>query len=187
MLTITSNPTRTSPVKRGKWILDVLLDAPPPPPPPGVGVLPGDGASAQELSMRERLDQHRRDPACASCHARLDPLGLGLENYDAIGAWRDREDGRPIDASGVLPDGAHFHGPAELVQLLRRDDAFVRALTKKLMVYALGRALGPEDERALQQSVYPTAKRPAPTLRELVRGIVLSDPFRTRTLPGAGG
>src|SRR5262249_36801408 len=119
ILTVTSNPTRTSPVKRGKWVLEQLLGTPPPPPPPNVPEL-AEGSKAQLTgSLRQRMEQHRADPSCATCHARMDPIGFGFENYDAIGAFRAKDSGFPIDPSGTLPDGKSFKGPAELKQILR--------------------------------------------------------------------
>jgi hypothetical protein len=181
VLTLTSNPIRTSPVKRGKWILDNLLDAPIPPPPPNVPDLT-DGGSAAFTTLRARMERHRTDPACASCHVRMDPLGFGLENYDAIGAWRTHEGTQPVDASGVLPDGASFRGPEELRQLLRgRSTEFTRCLTEKLFTYALGRGVEPSD--------YPTIDDVVDQLRNndyrfstLVQAIVASDAFQMRTI-----
>ena len=124
ILTVTSYPDRTSPVVRGKWILENLLGTPPPPPPPNVGELKPTNGGGEVLSMRERMAQHRANPVCASCHAMMDPLGLALENFDAVGKWRTLgESSQPIDASGVLPDGTTFDGPAGLRQaLLARSD-----------------------------------------------------------------
>src|SRR5690606_19330044 len=110
VLTVTSNPTRTSPVKRGKWVLEVLLDDPPPPPLPGMDTLPEVHADDARRSLRERLERHRADAACAQCHQRMDPLGFGLERFDAVGLWRETEDGLPIDSSGRMPDGPSFDG-----------------------------------------------------------------------------
>jgi hypothetical protein len=178
VLTVTSNPTRTSPVKRGKWILENLLLAPTPPPPPGVGVLDESKAASSAASLRERFEEHRKNPDCAACHARLDPLGFGLENFDATGAWRTSDDGHPIIATGDLPDGRRFDGPAELKALLAQDDAFTRCLTKKLAIYALGRGLSPADEAALDALAKKLGK--GPTLEALIQEIVTSDLFRTR-------
>ncbi len=178
VLTVTSNPTRTSPVKRGKWILEVLLDAPPPPPPPGVGVLEDTTKALADASLRERLEMHRARPECAVCHDRLDPLGLALENYDATGAWRESEGRHPIDASGVLPDGRRIQGRAGLVAALLADDALARSIARRLMVYALGRELGSDDERALRELVrgLPGAKT---TLADVLLAVVKSEPFRS--------
>ena len=120
VLTVSSYATRTSPVLRGKWILENLLDAPPPPPPPDVPNL-DEAAIGTAASMREQLEAHRKDPTCASCHRRMDPLGFGLENFDAVGAWRTIDGKFPIDASGALPDGRKFTGPVELQDHPRRQ------------------------------------------------------------------
>src|SRR5439155_4702373 len=135
ILTITSNPTRTSPVKRGKWVLENLLGTPPPPPPPDVPEL----KEGKELTgtLRERMEQHRANPNCASCHERMDPIGFGFENFDGIGAWREKDGDFAIDASGKLVSGESFRGPAELraIVLKKKRDAFVRCLTEKVLTY----------------------------------------------------
>lgn len=179
VLSVTSAPTRTSPSKRGKWILDALLGAPPPPPPPGVGVLDESDAAAAEASLRERLERHRSDPSCATCHATIDPLGFSLEHFDGIGAWRDDADGFPIDDSGALPDGRSFRGPLELAAVLRADDAFLRALVEKLFVYALGRGMERSDRRAVDE-VLAGLDPEQPTLARMLEGVALSAPFRRR-------
>src|SRR6202007_2143304 len=136
-------PTRTSPTLRGKWVLDNILGSPPPPPPPNVEGLKDKGANGERLPMRVRMEQHRKNPVCATCHGQMDPLGFALENYDAIGRWRTiDESDRAIDASGVLPDGHRFNGPEELrAILLERRQEFVATVTEKLLTYALGRGL----------------------------------------------
>jgi hypothetical protein len=152
-LVATSSPTRTSPVKRGKWILETIMGAPPPLPLENVPDLDSTPAAEDGLALREKLARHRSDAACSSCHQRMDPLGLSLENYNAIGAWRDREGPLPIDASGTLSDGSRFSGPAELKQLVvgkRRDD-FVRCLTQHMLTYALGRKLEHYDLGTIHQ------------------------------------
>jgi hypothetical protein len=178
VLTVTSNPTRTSPVKRGKWILDNLLGAPTPPPPPGVGVIDESAQAAKVATVRERLEQHRAKTECAACHARLDPLGFGLENFDATGAWRTTEGDHPVDATGELPDGAKFDGPAELKAILMKDSSFVRCLAQKLMTYALGRGVTKTDEIAIEGLVKELGR--SPTLEQMVQGIVATDAFRMR-------
>ena len=183
-LAVSSNPTRTSPVKRGKWILENLLMQPTPPPPPGVGVIDESANASTAASLRERLDEHRKNVDCASCHARLDPLGFGLENFDATGAWRATDEGHAIDATGDLPDGRRFSGPAELKALLASDDAFTRALAKKLAIYALGRGLSPADEAALDVLARKLGKGPA--LETLIQEIVASELFRTRVTERKG-
>ncbi len=132
VLAVTTNPTRTSPVKRGKWILENILGTPPPPPPPGVEELKDDKQAVLSGSLRQRMEQHRANPSCASCHQRMDPLGFGFENFDAIGAWRDREGKHAIDPSGTLPNGQSFKGPSELRTILKaRQDAFARCLARE--------------------------------------------------------
>ncbi|MCC6727751.1 MAG: DUF1592 domain-containing protein [Chthonomonadales bacterium] len=185
VLTVTSNPTRTSPVKRGKWILEEILGTPPPPQPANVGQLPDDRQGPLVGTLRQRMEQHRKDPACAGCHARMDPLGFGLENFDAVGAWRARDGGQPIDSSGVLPDGRRFRGPAELRQILMgRKDQFVKTLVEKLLTYGLGRGLESYDRCAVDDIVR-TARRGGYRFSALVAGIVRSDPFTRKR--GDGG
>ena len=179
VLLSTSDPTRTSPVKRGKWVLDALVGAPPPAPPPGADSIDDSPEARAAASLRERLELHRTDPNCAVCHARMDPLGFGLENYDGTGAWRDAEEGHAIDASGELPDGRRFDGPLGLSRLLRDDGRFARTLCEKLLAYALGRGLVRGDRRTVEW-VLARAGGDEPVLRELVRAICMSDAFRTR-------
>ena len=180
ILTVTSYANRTSPVLRGKWVLENLLGAPPPPPPADVPELPEDEGSGQGLTMREQLAAHRANPVCASCHAKMDPIGFGLENFDAVGAWRRSERGVPIDASGALPSGAAFEGPAEFrAALLARPASFVRALTVKLATYALGRGVEHFDAPAIR-AVVAEAARGGYTFSSLVLGIVESVPFQMR-------
>jgi hypothetical protein len=179
VLTVTSNPTRTSPVKRGKWVLEVLLDAPPPPPPPGVGVLREAGATGAQLPMREQLALHRSKPECAVCHDRLDPLGLGLENYDRLGRARSADEGGLIDGSGALPDGRTFTGAGEMALLLASDGALTRSIAHHLMTWSLGRSLSVAERAALDQRM-ATQDAQQLTLPGLLRAIVLSEPFRTK-------
>jgi hypothetical protein len=181
ILTATSYPTRTSPVLRGRWLLDNLLGTPPPPPPADIPALPSNGEHATKLTMRQRTEQHRRNPACARCHVRMDPLGFALENFDAIGRWRTTgETGEPIDASGTLPDGTTFRGVSGVRMLAAsRPEEFVRVLTGKLMTYALGRAVDEDDMPAIRAVVKEAA---ASNYRwsALVLGIVRSVPFTMR-------
>jgi hypothetical protein len=178
VLAVSSYPNRTSPVLRGKWILEALLGTPPPPPPPSVPALEEAHAGAVPKTMRERLRQHRSDPACAACHSRIDPLGFSLENYDVLGRWRTTDAGMPVDAKGELPDGTKFDGPQELkAVLLSRKDVFVRNLTRKLLAYALGRGLRLEDSCTVDQIV-ARLKETDYSAQTLVREIVLSVPFR---------
>ena len=177
-LTITSNPNRTSPVKRGKWILDNILGLPPPPPPPDVPELV-EAKKGEDLgSLRARLEEHRKNPACASCHERMDPLGFAMENFDAIGAWRDKDGKTPIDSSGKLPAGETFRGAAELRDLIvkTRQDDFVRCLAEKLLTYALGRGLEYYDQCAVD-TITKALEADGNKFSRLVIGIVQSDPF----------
>jgi hypothetical protein len=179
VLTVSSYATRTSPVLRGKWILDNLLNAPPPDPPADVPNL-DETALGSTASMREQLEAHRRSPSCAVCHRRMDPLGFGLENFDAVGAWRTMDGKFAVDASGVLPDGRTFRGPDELRQILASDrGAFAHALTSKLLIYALGRGLERYDTQTVQAIA---AALPAHDYRfsGLVLEIVNSQPFQSR-------
>ena len=180
ILTVTSFATRTSPVVRGKWLLENILGAPPPPPPPDVPELEGDGPAETPRSMRERMEHHRANPVCASCHARMDPLGFALENFDAIGKWRTTEHETPIDASGTLPDGTAFDGPAQLRRVLeRRGEEFVSTVTSKLLTYALGRGVEHYDMPAIRTIVRDAA---ADDYRwsSIMLGIVKSTPFQMR-------
>ena len=180
ILTVTSYANRTSPVLRGKWVLENLLGSPPPPPPADVPELPEDEGPGQALTMRELLAAHRANPVCASCHAKMDPIGFGLENFDAVGAWRQSEGGVPIDASGTLPSGVGFAGPAELrAALLARPATFVRTLTTRLATYALGRGLTHHDAPAVR-AIMAAAADSGYTFSSLVLGIVESVPFRMR-------
>lgn len=181
VLTLTSNPGRTSPVKRGKWILENILGQAPPPAPPGVPALEEAAKDVTGLSLRKRLEIHREDPGCASCHQTMDPMGMGLENFDAIGRWRDKDADQPVDASGDLPTGDHFSGPIELVSILRgRQDQFHRAFAEKLMVYALGRGLQYYDRCAVNE-VLQRMQQQGPRFSVLVEGIVRSNPFLKRS------
>ena len=182
VLTITSNPTRTSPVKRGKWIMEQILGTPPPPPPPGVQELE---QVKLEGTLRQKMEQHRANPACASCHARMDPLGFALENYDAIGAWRDSDEEREIDASGVLPGGQKFTGAAELRGVLAaRPELFARSLLRKMLTYALGRGLEPYDTQTVYEATGRLKARDY-KFSALVLEIVQSEPFQMRRGKGA--
>jgi Protein of unknown function (DUF1592)/Protein of unknown function (DUF1588)/Protein of unknown function (DUF1585)/Protein of unknown function (DUF1587)/Protein of unknown function (DUF1595) len=184
VLTVTSGPTRTSPVKRGKWMLDNILGTPVPSPPPGVDALKVQGTRA--LTLRERLEQHRSRIECASCHARMDPLGYGLENFDAVGAWRDRDGETPIDSSGTLPDGRRFRGVAELrAILLEQPERFARCLTEKLLVYGLGRELTAADRPAVNRIVRHAARN-GYRFSSLVIAVVRSDSFQKRDIQCGG-
>jgi hypothetical protein len=179
ILTVTSNPTRTSPVKRGKWVLENLLNSPPPPPPPVVPEL----KSETELkgTLRQRMEQHRENAACASCHARMDPIGFGFENFNAIGAWRDVDGGQPIDATGKLITGESFAGPSELTALLltQKKDQFIRCLATKMLIYALGRGLEYYDRCAMDE-IMRNVSGHQNRFSELILAIVRSAPFQMR-------
>lgn len=179
VLTVTSNPTRTSPVKRGKWVLENILDAPAPPPPPGADSLDETAVRKSAATLREKLELHRADPVCASCHVRMDALGYALETFDPIGAWRTGSGGDPIDSSATLPDGRRVDGPIDLKQLLGEDRDFLRCLTKKLFTFAVGRKPSPDDELAIFRLV---AELPADqkTIHAIIKRIVLLDAFRMR-------
>jgi len=181
ILTITSNPTRTSPVKRGKWVLENILGTPPPPPPPNVPELKEGKESVLSETLRQRMEQHRANPNCASCHARMDPIGFGLENYDAIGAWRAKDGEFPIDASGKLVSGESFKGSAEFKRILlkQKRDEFVHCLTEKMLTYALGRGLEYYDQCAVDQITKCLAKNRY-QFSSLVMEVIKSAPFQTR-------
>jgi hypothetical protein len=179
ILTVTSYANRTAPTIRGKWILENILGAPPPPPPPNVPSLP-DNKDTRGLTMRQRMEQHRANPVCAGCHARMDPLGFALENFDAVGKWRTREGKSEIDPSGQLPDGFQFSGPAGLQEaLLTKEEEIVSAATEKLLTYALGRPAQYYD----MPSVRSILREAAPSnyrWSSLILGIVNSRPFQMR-------
>lgn len=185
VLAVSSYPNRTSPVLRGKWVLEAILGTPPPPPPPNVPTLKENHPGAPELTLRERLTQHRADPSCAVCHNRIDPIGFGLENYDVLGRWRTEESGKTLDVRGELPNGAIFKGPEQLKEiLLSQKDLFLRNLTNKMLGYALGRSLTLNDQctvdrilGALSQTNYSS--------NTLIKEIVLSAPFRAPTAAAA--
>jgi hypothetical protein len=166
-------------VKRGRWILEQILGTPPPPPPPNVPELKAEEA---ELSgtLRQKMEQHRKDPACATCHAKMDPLGFGLENFDAVGAWRTLDGKDKIDSSGVLPSGEKFAGPAELKKILMsRKKDFVRNLAEKMMIYGLGRGLDSTDQCAVEEIV-KAVEKDGYRFSRLVLEIVRSEPFEKR-------
>jgi hypothetical protein len=186
ILTITSYANRTSPVNRGKWVLENLLSSPPPPPPADIPALKTEGKEAGKmLSMRDAMIQHRADPACASCHARMDPIGFAMENFDAVGRWRDRDGDNPIDASGVFPDGEKFNGMAGLKTTLLDDpDQFVSTLAGKRLMDAIGRNVQYFDQPAVRAIVRESA-RSNYTFASLVLGVVKSTPFQMREVPAA--
>ncbi len=180
VLTVTSYATRTSPVIRGNWVLENIMGTPPPPPPPDVPALEDNEVDAT-LSMRERLEEHRANPACAGCHNLMDPVGFALENFDAIGRWRDFENGAEIDVAGGLPDGRVFEGVDPLERgLLDNEELFIRALSQKLLTFALGRGIDAYDAPALRRIV-KRAKDSDYQFSSLVLGIAESVPFKMRT------
>ncbi len=187
ILTVTSYPNRTSPVVRGKWLLENLLGAPPPPPPPDVPALNERESNAALVTMRERMAQHRTNSVCASCHAKIDPLGFALENFDAVGRWRAHEGSvAAIDASGVLPDGTPFDGPASFREALVNEpwaSEFARTVVEKLLVYALGRGLEPYDAPVVRQIMREAATNDFRWSSVLV-GVVESAPFQMRSAAG---
>jgi hypothetical protein len=180
VLTVTAMPARTSPVKRGKYILEQILGTPPPPPPPDVPALKEKKTDAASASLRQRMEQHRSDPTCASCHKRMDPIGFALENYNAIGHWRTTDGNFPIDASGVLPGNKKVDGPAGLKKvILDRKDDFVRCLVGKMLTYAVGRGIEPTD-RPIIEDVCDRVRENDYKFSSLMLGIVESDAFMKR-------
>jgi hypothetical protein len=183
VLMVTSHAHRTSPVVRGKWVLENILGAPPPPPPDVVPPFEETTEAAKPRSVRERLEQHRRNPACAGCHRMMDPVGLALENFDGTGAWRIRDGGTrgtPVDASGQLVDGTPVDGVVALRQALLRDpDIFVGTVTEKLLTYALGRGLTASDMPAVR-AIVRDARRDNYRFSSIILGIVRSVPFQRR-------
>jgi mono/diheme cytochrome c family protein len=181
VLTVTSYPTRTSPVLRGKWLLENILGTPPPPPPPNVPALKDTGESGKPASVRERMELHRKNPVCASCHARMDPLGFALENFDGIGRWRTADEGdTPIDASGVMPDGTKFQGVAGLrAALVAHREEFAYTVAEKLLTYALGRGLEYYDQPAVRKIV-KAAAADDDRWSSVILGVVKSAPFQMR-------
>jgi len=180
ILTVTSYATRTSPVIRGKWVLDNILGVPPPPPPASVPALKEAMGTAKPLPIRERMAQHRSNPACSGCHQLMDPVGFSLENYDAVGRWRGQDDGRPIDASGGLPDGTKFDGVAGLQQaLLSRPQVFATRFTEKLLTFAVGRGAESYDGPAIRK-VVRNAELQDYRFSAFIVGLVNSVPFEMR-------
>lgn len=176
LLTSLSYPTRTSPVRRGAWVLGNLMCSEPPPPPPGVENLPME--MGQGETLREQMEAHSSDPACSACHKLMDPIGFGMENYNAIGAWRDQDNGLPVDSSGELPDGSSFNGAYELAGILAKDDKYKTCTTEKMLTYGLGRGVENWDEPQLEV----LAERLGEDFgfRDLITEIVLSPAFRMR-------
>jgi hypothetical protein len=181
MLLVTSNADRTSPVVRGKWILDNLLGMPPPAPPAVVPPLEATGDGGRVLSMREQMEAHRKSPVCASCHKLMDPFGFALENFDAVGAWRTKDADAPIDATSTLLDGTQVNGVVELRQaLLKRKDIIVGTMVEKLLTYGIGRGVDARDMPAVRDIARHMAQQ-NDRFSSLVTGIVTSVPFQMRT------
>lgn len=186
ILTVTSYPTRTSAVIRGKWVLEELLGAPPPPPPANVGSLVTTDKADEKATLRQRLEVHRQKESCASCHKQMDPIGFGLENFDGIGKWRDKDDGQPIDSTGELPGGLKFDGPAELKKvLLTRQKTFLRTMVEKMFIYAVGRPVEYYDERAIRLILDEVEKNDG-RMVPMVQAIVASAPFQFSQDPANG-
>lgn len=183
VLAVTSNPTRTSPVKRGKWVLEQIMGTPPPPPPPNVPEL--EANKEAKGTLRQRMEMHRENAACANCHQSMDAIGFALENFDVIGRFRDADAEGPIDPSGKLPDGTAFSGMAELKDILSgKQDVIVRNVTEKLMTYALGRSLDYFDDRPVQKIVADAARKEN-RFHAIITSIIKSDPFLfQRGMPG---
>jgi mono/diheme cytochrome c family protein len=181
ILTVTSYPNRTSVVQRGKWVLENFLGSPPPPPPANVPALEAHAKDGKELTARQQMEQHRANPVCASCHARMDPIGFALENYNGVGVWREKDAGSKIDPSGTLPDGTTFQGPDGLRQLLltKLRGEFVQTFTEKLMTYALGRGLEYYDKPAVR-SIAAEADQQNDTVTAFIQAIVKSQQFQMR-------
>jgi Protein of unknown function (DUF1588)/Protein of unknown function (DUF1585) len=187
ILALTSVANRTSPVQRGKYIMEVLLGSPPPPPPPNVPLLEATSAVAggKMLSVRQQMESHRSNPACQSCHSVIDPIGLALENFDVTGAWRTRDRGVPIDASGELYDGTTLDGPKGLRDaLLRHKEAFIITFTERLLTYALGRRVEYTDMPVVRKIAHDAAKNDY-RMSSFITGVIDSMPFRMTTVEEA--
>ena len=180
VLAITSNPTRTSPTKRGRWILEQILGTPPPPPPPGVDDLGLTASINPSFSLRKKMEEHRKNPACAVCHLKMDALGFGFENYDSVGKWRTKDDNLAIDSSAILPDGSKFSGPTQLkAVLMRNKKEFAYSFAEKLMTFALGRGVDFDDKCFIDDVVKKTEAN-GYKFSAVVQGIASSEPFRKR-------
>jgi len=184
VLTLTSHPTRTSPVKRGEWVLDILLDSPPPPPPPNVPSLESQTALPDDAPLRDRLEAHRSDPSCSACHALMDGIGYAFEHFDAIGRWRDRDGRSPIDPRGALASGETFATPAELAHVLltTRREAFLDSFAARLLTYALGRGLDYYDKPTVSRITADAAEHESRP-HQFIHAVVRSKPFQYRRLP----
>ena len=184
ILTVTSNPTRTSPTKRGRWVLEQILGSPPPPPPPGVGDLQDEKKFTASMTLRQRLEEHRKNPSCATCHSRMDAIGFGFENFDTVGKWRVQDAGTKVDSSATLPGGRKFTGAVELKSiLLENKKEFARNFAEKLMTFALGRGIY-ESDKCFIDEIVKKASASDYKFHSMVQGVVASEPFRKRTLEG---
>jgi hypothetical protein len=184
VLLVTSAANRTSPVERGQWVLENLLGSPAPNPPPGVETNLDQNVedTGKAMTLRQRMDLHRRQPTCASCHSIMDPIGFSLENFDLVGKWREQDGGSPIDATGVMVDGTRLDGPASLRRaLLDRSNAFVSVASEKLLTYAVGRVMTASDMPAVR-AIVRNAARNEYRFSSLVVGVVHSQPFQMRTV-----
>jgi hypothetical protein len=180
ILTLTSISNRTSPVARGKWVMEVLLGVPPPPPLPDVPALKENSEIAKALSVRERLEEHRKNPVCATCHKMMDPIGFSLENFDAVGAWRIKDSGFPVDASGKMYDGTKLDGPVSLRQaILSHFDAFIGTFSQNLLAYGLGRVVDYRDMPAVR-AIEKDAAMDGNRFSAFILGIVRSSPFQMK-------
>jgi hypothetical protein len=185
ILTVTSYPNRTSVTMRGRWLLANMLGAPPPPPPPDIPLLKEAGANGQPKALRQRMELHRQNPACASCHQRMDPLGFSLENFDADGKWRAAADGAPVDATATLPDGSRFDGLNGLRGMLAsHKEDFVRTFTGKLLAYAIGRGIEYSDQPAVRKIAHDAAHSDY-RWSSVILGITESVPFRMGVAAGS--
>jgi hypothetical protein len=179
VLTVSAYPTRTSVVLRGKYLLENVLNEPPPPPPPDVPTL-NEATVGVAMSLRQQMETHRADALCASCHAKMDPLGFALENYDAIGKWRTQDGKFPVDASGKFPDGKTFNGPAQMKEVLKQSmPEFTRCAAEKMLTYALGRGVESFDRLTVESLVRQVAQS-GYKMQSLILGIVHSVPFQQR-------
>ncbi len=187
ILTLTSNPTRTSPVKRGKWILENLLGLPPPPPDPNAPPLPDDAKAFEGATLREIMVKHREDPGCAACHVKMDSIGIALENFDAVGMWREKYGNVTVDSEGYFTDGTKFDGPQELNQVLinQYKQEFLTQLTEAILTYALGRGVKYYDRCSVQEIVNQLEANDH-RFSVLIRGIIKSPPFQNRRGDSAG-
>jgi hypothetical protein len=186
ILTVTSAANRTSPVQRGKWVLENVLGAPPPQPPPGVETnIDGDTVKGKATTLRQRMEQHRANPTCAACHRIMDPIGFALENFDHAGKWRTADGSSPIDARGQMADGSRLDGAESLRRVLvARADLFADVAAEKMLTYAVGRALRPQDMPAVR-AVTRDAAPGRYTFSSLVLGVVKTPQFQMRTKAGA--